>query len=141
MVANELCNCNILRNSSSKITSIYDKALSDTGVKVTQYALLKYIYLMKSPNLNELSAALYQDRSTLGRNIRILERMKLVSINTGKDKRQVQIMLTNHGTVTLQEARKAWELVQKKIEIKLGKKKQKQLIEILNDIQSIELKL
>ena len=54
--------------------------------------------------------------------------MKLVSINTGKDKRQVQIMLTNHGTVTLQEARKAWELIQKKIEIKLGKKKQEQLI-------------
>ena len=141
MIANELCNCNILRNSSSKITSIYDKALSNTGVKVTQYALLKYIYLMKSPNLNELSATLYQDRSTLGRNIRILERMKLVSINIGKDKRQVQIMLTNHGTVTLQEARKAWELIQKKIEIKLGKKKQEQLIEILNDIQSIELKL
>ena len=141
MKTNELCNCSILRSSSSKITSIYDKALSNTGVKVTQYALLKYIYLMKSPNLNELSATLYQDRSTLGRNIRILERMKLVSINTGKDKRQVKIMLTNHGTVTLQEARKAWELIQKKIEIKLGKKKQEQLIEILNDIQSIELKL
>jgi DNA-binding MarR family transcriptional regulator len=141
MLANELCNCNILRNSSSKITSIYNKALSHTGVKVTQYALLKYVYLMKLPNLNQLSAASYQDRSTLGRNIRILERMKLVSINAGTDKRQVQIELTNHGTVTLKEARKAWELVQKKIELKLGKKKQEQLIEILKDIEAIELKL
>jgi DNA-binding MarR family transcriptional regulator len=141
MTANELCNCNILRNSSSKITSIYDKALSHTGVKVTQYGLLKYVYLLKSPNLSQLSAALYQDRSTLGRNIRILEGMKLVSINAGIDKRQVQIELTNYGVFTLKEARKAWELVQKKIELKLGKKKQEQLIEILKNIEAIELKL
>ena len=36
---------------------------------------------------------------------------------------------------------KLGNLFKKKIEIKLGKKKQEQLIEILNDIQSIELKL
>jgi DNA-binding MarR family transcriptional regulator len=96
---------------------------------------------LKSPNLSQLSAALYQDRSTLGRNIRILERMKLVSINAGIDKRQVQIELTNYGVFTLKEARKAWELVQKKIELKLGKKKQEQLIEILKNIEAIELKL
>ena len=53
MVANELCNCNILRNSSSKITSIYDKALSHTGVKVTQYGLLKYCLLYTSDAADE----------------------------------------------------------------------------------------
>jgi hypothetical protein len=67
--------------------------------------------------------------------------MKLVSINAGIDKRQVQIELTNYGVFTLKEARKAWELVQKKIELKLGKKKQEQLIEILKNIEAIELKL
>ena len=141
MKANELCNCNIIRNGSSKLTAIYDQALLSSGIRVTQYGLLKYIYLLKSPNLKQLASLLYQDRSTLGRNIRILERMKLVTLYSGKDKREVKIVLTNYGIVSLQKARKIWECIQKKIIFKLGKKKQDQLIEIMNDIQSIDLKL
>ena len=141
MKANELCNCNIIRNGSSKLTAIYDQALLSSGIRVTQYGLLKYIYLLKSPNLKQLGSSLYQDRSTLGRNIRILERMKLVTLNSGKDKREVKIILTKDGIVSLRKARKAWKCIQKKIIFKLGKEKQEQLIEIMNDIQSIDLKL
>ena len=122
MKANEICNCNIIRNGSSKLTAIYDQALLSSGIKVTQYGLLKYIYLLKSPSLKQLGSSLYQDRSTLGRNIRILERMKLVTLYSGKDKREVKIVLTNDGIVSLQKARKVWECIQKKIIFKLGKK-------------------
>ena len=139
MKANELCNCFILRKGASKLTAIYDKALSSAGVRVTQYALLKYIYLLKSPNLNQLAAASNQNRSTLGRNIRILERMKLVSLNAGKDKREIEIILTEYGLNTLHKARKVWEVTQKTISSKLSKEKQQQLIQLMNDIEAISL--
>ena len=139
MKVNELCNCFILRKGASNLTFIYDKALLSTGIRVTQYALLKYIYLLNSPNLNQLATALNQNRSTVGRNIKILERIKLVSLKVGKDKRQIEIILTEHGLNTLHKARKAWEVMQKKISSKLGKEKQKQLIELMNDIKAISL--
>ena len=94
---------------------------------------------MKSPNLNQLAAASNQNRSTLGRNIRILERMKLISLNAGKDKREIQITLTEYGLNTLHKARKAWEVTQKRISSKLSKEKQQQLIELMNDIEAISL--
>ena len=139
MKNNELCNCFILRKGASNLTLIYDKALSSAGIRVTQYALLKYIYLLNSPCLNQLATALNQNRSTVGRNIKILERMKLVSLKIGKDKRQIEIILTEHGLNTLHKARKAREVMQKKISSKLGKEKQKQLIELMNDIKAISL--
>ena len=139
MKTNELCNCFILRKGASNLTFIYDKALSSTGIRVTQYVLLKYIYLLNSPNLNKLATALNQNRSTVGRNIKILERIKLVYLKTGKDKRQIEIILTEFGLDTLHKAREAWEVMNKIISFKLGKEKQKQLIELMNDIKAISL--
>ena len=139
MKTNELCNCFILRKGASNLTFIYDKALSRSGIRVTQYALLKYIYLLSSPNLKQLATALNQNRSTVGRNIKILERIKLVSLKVGKDKRQIEIILTEHGINTLHKARKAWEVMNKTISSKLGKEKQQQLIELMNDIKAISL--
>jgi len=139
MKTNELCNCFILRKGASNLTFIYDKALSRSGIRVTQYALLKYIYLLSSPNLKQLATALNQNRSTVGRNIKILERIKLVSLKVGKDKRQIEIILTEHGLNTLHKARKAWEVMNKTISSKLGKEKQQQLIELMNDIKAISL--
>ena len=139
MIFNELCNCFILRKGASNLTFIYDKALSSAGIRVTQYALLKYIYLLSSPNLKQVATALNQNRSTVGRNVKILERMKLVHLKAGKDKRQIEIIITEHGLNTLHKARKAWEVMQKKISSKLGKEKQRQLIELMNDIKDISL--
>jgi len=139
MKDDELCNCFILRKGASNLSIIYDKALSSAGIRVTQYALLKYIFLLNSPNLNQLATALNQNRSTVGRNIKILERMKLVSLKIGKDKRQIEIILTEHGLNTLHKARKAWKVMNKTISSKLGKEKQQQLIELMNDIKAISL--
>ena len=139
MKTGELCNCFILRKGASKLTSIYDEAILRTGVRVTQYSLLKYIYILKSPNINQLASALNQNRSNLGRNIRVLERMKLIGLKVGKDKREIEIILTKYGLNTLHKARKAWEVTQKKISSKLGKEKQEQLIELMNDIEAISL--
>ena len=60
------------------------------------------------------------------------------TLNVGKDKREVEIILTEHGLNTLHKARKAWEVYKKKYS-KLGKEKQEQLIELMNDIKAIDL--
>ncbi|MDB4238766.1 MarR family winged helix-turn-helix transcriptional regulator [Alphaproteobacteria bacterium] len=137
MVNNVLCNCGILRQSSQKLTAIYDEALKSSGLRVTQFAVLKNIHKLGKTSITELDTYLEQDRSTIGRNIRILEKIKVVSINKSSDKREFEILITKYGIECLQLARKSWEEINIKISSKLGKEKQKQMIEIMNVIQSI----
>ena len=137
MENNVLCNCGILRQSSQKLTAIYDEALKLSGLRVTQFAVLKNIHKLGKTSITELDTYLEQDRSTIGRNIRILEKIKVVSINKSSDKREFEILITKYGIECLQLARKSWEDINIKISSKLGKEKQKQMIEIMNVIQSI----
>jgi len=137
MEFSEFCNCGSLRHTSQKLTSVYDKALFKSGLRVTQYAILKCVFLLDKTTISELNTYLKQDRSTIGRNIKILEKIKVISLNTGKDKREFEIKITKHGYKSLKLARKAWEEINTKISSKLGNKKQKQLIAIMNDINSI----
>ncbi len=138
MKINEFCNCGMLRRTSSHITALYNKALKGTGLQITQFALLKYISLLKVTNLNGLKTVLPQDRSTLGRNIRVIEKLKLIKTTVGKDKREIKIEITSFGAEILENTYIAWKNIDKKIASKLGEVKQEQLREIMNEINKIK---
>ena len=76
-----LCHCIALRKIALKLTKIYDEALIDTGIKITQYSLLKNIEKFGSPNINDLAISFQLDRSTLARNLEKLERIKLIFLS------------------------------------------------------------
>ena len=137
MKLDETCNCGLGRKLSSKMTSIYNKALSNSGITITQFALLKYIYLLEETNLKTLNTMSHQDRSTLGRNIRVIENLELVKSAVGKDKREVRIEITELGKKKFKSAYLIWERINKNITKFLGKEKQSQLIEIIKDINNL----
>ena len=118
-----LCNCIALRQIALKLTKIYDEALIDTGIKVTQYSLLKNIEKIGTPNIKNLAIATQLDRSTLARNLEKLERMKLVFLKFGDDKRNKILSLTSHGKQILIKANIAWEIIQDKVSKNLGEDK------------------
>ena len=41
MEIDDICNCGLLRKSALDLTAIYNKALSYSGINITQFALLK----------------------------------------------------------------------------------------------------
>ena len=88
-------------------------------------------------NLKTLNTMSHQDRSTLGRNIRVIENLELVKSAVGKDKREVRIEITELGKKKFKSAYLIWERINKKITIFLGKEKQSQLIEIIKDINNL----
>ena len=138
MEIDEICNCGLLRKATSNLTAIYNKALSNSGINITQFALLKYISLLKETDLSSLNTLLYQDRSTLGRNIRVIENLKLIKSRVGKDKREAKIEITDLGKEKMEKAYLAWKKINKKISICIGDEKQNQLIEIMKDICNID---
>ena len=134
-----LCNCIALRQIALKLTKIYDEALIDTGIKVTQYSLLKNIQKIGTPNIKNLAIATQLDRSTLARNLEKLERMKLVFLKFGDDKRNKILSLTSHGKQILIKANIAWEIIQDKVSKNLGEDKKNIFDLTIKNINELKL--
>ena len=90
--------------------------------------------------INALASALVMDRTTLGRNIRPLQRDGLVAIGPGKsDRRRKELRLTASGTARFQIAQRAWTKAQANFERTFGTKRARVLRVLLEDVASREL--
>lgn len=109
-----------VRRAALALTSLYDAALAPHGLKVTQYSLLHAVKRHGRPNLTALAGATGLDRSTLGRNLRVLEAMGLVALAPGEDQRDRVAALTEEGRARLRAAAPAWSSAQQAVERVLG---------------------
>src|SRR5574337_549456 len=74
------CYCSTLRAAARKATALYDEALAPAGVNVAQYGLLRRVERRGTVSLTELGRLSELDRSTVGRNARVLERLGLARL-------------------------------------------------------------
>lgn len=114
------CYCITLRNASRRLTSLYDEALAPLGINVTQFSQLRNIGRQQPVSLTDLARKMELDRSTVGRNTKILERMGLVVAASGEDHRENALALTGEGEALLDRAVPIWEGVQARIAERLG---------------------
>jgi DNA-binding MarR family transcriptional regulator len=114
------CYADTLRLAARKITARYDAALEPAGLTIAQFALLRKIRRAGEPSLTDLGRRAGLDRSTVGRNVRVLEKAGLVAMTAGKDQREAAVRLTEKGHGTLAAAEPLWEQVQAEIEGVLG---------------------
>ena len=114
------CYCIDLRTAARKASAIYDEALEPYGINIAQYSLLSKIGRAGHLSLTELARLCELDRSTIGRNAKVLERMQLVQPAPVKDRREAVLQLTEAGKRRLIECRVAWAQAQARIEGLLG---------------------
>lgn len=115
-----VCLCSNARRAALALTALYDEALAPHGLKVTQFSLLHAIKRRERPNLSALAAATGLDRSTLGRNLRLLEEAGVVALSAGDDQRDRVATLTADGAATLRAATRAWLRLQERLSGALG---------------------
>ena len=115
-------------------TRLRHDALAPTGRNAAQFSLLRAVQRRGAPSLNELAEHTELDASTLGRNIRVLERRSLVAIEPGADKRQRLIALTAEGEATVEDAKRHWATVQERLEAQLGAGGREALFETLEKL-------
>ncbi|WP_312620967.1 MarR family winged helix-turn-helix transcriptional regulator, partial [Agrobacterium pusense] len=82
-------------------------------------------------SLTDLAARVELDRSTVGRNAKVLARMGLVAIGHGEDQREAMLTVTEEGHAILKAGAPLWDGVQDEIEARLGPEKTAQLQELL----------
>ncbi|BDC47717.1 transcriptional regulator [Bryobacterales bacterium F-183] len=127
------CACSQIRKTARAVSALYDGFLAKAGLTVTQYAILVNIARRKDESLSRtsLAALLGMDRTTLTRNLRPLERDKLVEPMPSDDRRTSLIRLTPAGTKRLAKAFRQWEKVQRDFQQKFGATRLNDLAKLL----------
>lgn len=131
------CLCTKLRRATRNVTRLYDDALAGVGLNVAQYSLLKNLSWLDQPSITSLAEAMGLDRSTLGRNLKVLEGKGLVELEEGEDQRNRLVSLTPAGRASLDEAKLAWEQVQIQMGQRMGLEKRAALMALLDDLEHI----
>jgi DNA-binding MarR family transcriptional regulator len=134
------CNCLAVRQAARYITQFYDRWLAAAGLRTTQYGVLAKLKRQGPMSINTLAAELVVDRTTLGRNIRPLERDGLIAIESDpSDGRSKRLHLTKVGEARFQRAEKRWVEAQKRFEQVYGGRQASQLRESLRAVITSDL--
>jgi len=128
------CNVSAAKKAARRLCLMYDTVLAPTGLKSTQYGILSELNSRGAalPTVRELAEELVMDRSTLGQNLRPLERDGLVTLLTDpKDRRNRLIALTRSGLGKFKEAAKYWKIAQDRFEAIFGEQEATNLRSVL----------
>ena len=122
------CACFNLRRASRVVTQVFDDALRPTGLKTTQFSLLVAAFIQRKQVLSKLAKLMGMDRTTLSRNLKLLEKKGLVKLGRGEDRREVLVSLTEKGEQAVAEATPLWQKAQGRVTGGVGQEKWHQMI-------------
>jgi len=128
------CVCGNLRKASRLISQIYDEFLKPSGLKATQFALLMTVKGFGRGTISKLAKWSITDRTTVTRNLKILEKMGLVKIEPGEDLREKIVTITDKGIDALLSGYPYWEKAQLNVSEMIGKDKSILIIKELSDM-------
>lgn len=129
----EVCVCFNIRKAARIITHLYDEVMRPTGYRGTQITLLGVVSRFQPITVKKLAAFSDSEPTTLLRNLRLLEKNKLVLLQQQESDHRAQVVtMTEKGVVLLRKAYPLWKQMQDRIAGKVGKK---QLNKILHDLQ------
>ncbi|MDB5567507.1 MAG: MarR family transcriptional regulator [Tardiphaga sp.] len=118
------CLCTSLRQAAFAATEIYDRALEPSGLKITMFRVVRRIANAERPSISELAKIVELDRSSLGRNLRVLEKDGLIRFeDNDQDERSKIVALTPAGKAALAKALPLWAKAQKKMSAVFGAEK------------------
>jgi DNA-binding MarR family transcriptional regulator len=107
------CYCGSIRQASRIVTQMYDQALKPSGVKITQFGILRLLSACPGLTTGAMAQALAMDSTTLTRTLKIIQDSQWIDVAPGEDRRERHWMLTKAGQECLQEATPLWKNAQK----------------------------
>ena len=116
------CLCFRARRVSRALTRMYDEALRPLGIQATQLTLLNAVTMTAGRGtVGRLAEILAMDQTTLSRNLRPLEKAKLVRIDRLPNDRRVRVArLTPAGERLVEAALPLWTEAHARVVTTLG---------------------
>jgi DNA-binding MarR family transcriptional regulator len=114
------CFCLASRQAARKITRLYDRYMQESGIRVTQFTILAQLMLRGEMPIGKLAGILGMERTTLTRNLTLLEERKWTSIKPGDDPRSRIIAVTARGRGIVRRGFPYWSKAQAHVGKMLG---------------------
>jgi DNA-binding MarR family transcriptional regulator len=114
------CLCLASRRAARGLTRAFDQQLRPFGIRATQFSIL-IMLLMRGPlRIGELAEYLGLERTTLTRNLALIEDKGWVVIRSGDDARARVVAATKKGHAAVTAARAAWRRAQQAASAAIG---------------------
>jgi DNA-binding MarR family transcriptional regulator len=133
----QTCACYKVRKAARAVTKLYDEVLRPSGLRATQFSLLMATRVLGPVTVVKLAQATVMDRTTLTRNLQILEKRTLIEIKSGEDRREREVSLTASGMEVLAKAVPLWEEAQDRVKKALSEEKMGNLMDGLSEMISM----
>jgi DNA-binding MarR family transcriptional regulator len=131
------CTCGELRKAARAITLLYDNAFKSSGLLSTQLGVLDLICNSNSIRISDLAEKQGMDRTTLTRNLSVLERQGFIKISSGKDHRTRIVTATQKGRSAVGKAIPLWIEIQRKVKQQMGEEVWLNLIQNLSQFVKV----
>ena len=122
---------------ASQFLEVY---LEPVGLHASQYGMLRQVSKAGSLSMTQLADLMYLDRTTLTRNLQVLEREGLVAIVSGTDKRVREIALTDKGREIFEQAVPLWEQAETALAERLGAGKREAMLDYVAALITLDQK-
>jgi DNA-binding MarR family transcriptional regulator len=130
------CHCLNIRRTGNRITAMYDQFLEPIGLTSGQNSILLFIKNFSPISVSQLSEKLNLDRTTLVRNLKLLESKGFICDISQKGRGR-QLELTEIGMQLQKEGEILWNQAQATFERKIGKEKMKAFNEMMEAISNM----
>jgi len=131
------CACGRLRRASRALTQFYDDAMAGSGLRVTQYSLMRTLARQGTVRISDLARAYLLDRTAMTRTLDPLVAQGYVRIAPGRDARTREVTLTRAGVAALDAAADEWKRAQAAVSRRIGRERLDALIATLADLESL----
>ena len=131
------CTCGRLRRATRALTQLYDDLMAPSGLRVTQFSLLRTLATHGTARMSDLARMLLLDRTALSRTLDPLVERGLVAITTGLDARTREVALTPAGARAIRSAAPHWKRAQAQVVARIGRTKLDALIATLADVEQL----
>jgi len=113
------CACLALRQAARMVTQFYGAEL-DGRIEIPQFGLLSVLEARPGSNQTALARILNLDKTTLSRNLKLMEKNGWIERASSDDLRERGFHLSAAGRNLLRAARPGWRRAQKKFQAALG---------------------
>jgi DNA-binding MarR family transcriptional regulator len=115
------CLCLASRRAARAITRAFDRQLRPHGIRATQFSILTNLLLRGPLTISKLAEFLGVDRTTLTRNLALVEKEGWVDIRPGDDARSRVVAATRKGRAAVTAALPAWRKAQQGASAVMGR--------------------
>jgi DNA-binding MarR family transcriptional regulator len=97
------------------VTQLYDQSLKPSGVKITQFGILRLLAARPDLTTGDIANALAMDSTTLTRTLKIIKDSGWIDAAQGEDRRERRWTITQSGSSKIQEAIPLWKRAQEEL--------------------------